>query len=386
MNKVYGSFDTVATKDGKIKISGYANTVDRDRVGDVITESAWKSKSALTNYTKNPIILAFHDHSLPIGKMIDFDITPKGLWIEAEIDDSEEKIYKKIKNGILKTFSVGFRVLDADFKEETDTFYIKDLELLEVSVVSVPANQESVFNLSKSAKKDFAAMPEDYKTSKNAVREAILENSGVLQAIATLPEGAKFSLQPYTEYGSKAIKQVKVGITTGLATAILTEETEEDSTFFMRGMLNDIMRNEATIKAEEKLVALLKYKAGTSSSKSSGKTWGSVVDMYKGLKTKVLRTAGQLYFFTSIDTATEIMESRAYYQSSLRDKIKVIGTSELTDEDAILAHSHGLFGRLEFNRGVEVEKLLPSDATKHYLGFRYGLEVDTDYCVKKTLS
>ena len=55
-----------------------------------------------------------------------------------------------IKEGILGAFSVGFRVKDADYLEETDGLQIKDAELFEVSVVSVPCNQAATFSLAKS--------------------------------------------------------------------------------------------------------------------------------------------------------------------------------------------------------------------------------------------
>ena len=57
--------------------------------------------------------------------------------------------YNLIKEGILKAFSVGFRVKEADYDVNTDIFVIKDVELYEVSVVSVPANQDSLFEVSK---------------------------------------------------------------------------------------------------------------------------------------------------------------------------------------------------------------------------------------------
>ena len=134
---------------GNIKIRGFANTVSKDRAGDVIPRSAWEKASAMPNYEKNPIILAFHDHSRPIGKMTGYNISENGLEIEAEISNSVPE-YKLIKDGILKTFSVGFRILDADYKSEVDTFFITELELLEISVVSVPCNQDSTFELAKS--------------------------------------------------------------------------------------------------------------------------------------------------------------------------------------------------------------------------------------------
>lgn len=140
------------SEDGKtITIRGFANTVSKDRAGDVIVASAWTTSNALKNYMKNPIILFGHDHSRPIGKCIDINPTEMGLEIEATvIEDADEAIYSLIKSGVLKTFSVGFRILDAEWDDDTRTFMILDLELFEVSVVSVPCNQDSTFSVSKS--------------------------------------------------------------------------------------------------------------------------------------------------------------------------------------------------------------------------------------------
>lgn len=136
--------------DAPLVIRGYANTVNKDRAGDVIPKDAWLGKDALPNYEKNPIILAFHNHAMPIGKMIAYDVTDQGLEIEAEISKAAGPVYQLIKDGILKTFSVGFRCLDAEWKKEEDIYLIKELELFEVSVVSVPCNQDSTFSVSKS--------------------------------------------------------------------------------------------------------------------------------------------------------------------------------------------------------------------------------------------
>jgi HK97 family phage prohead protease/HK97 family phage major capsid protein len=103
----------------------------------------------MENYLKNPIILAFHDQRMPVGKMVDHKVDEKGLWIKAAITDAAGDVYKLIKKGILSAFSIGFRVKDAEYKSEAEVFLIKDLELHEISVVSVPANQNTLFSLAK---------------------------------------------------------------------------------------------------------------------------------------------------------------------------------------------------------------------------------------------
>lgn len=137
-------------EDAPLVIKGFANTVNKDRAGDVIPKDAWLGKNAMPNYEKNPIILAFHNHAMPIGKMISYDVNDQGLEIEAEISKAAGAVYELIKDGILKTFSVGFRCLDAEWKKDEDIYLIKELELFEISVVSVPCNQDSVFSVSKS--------------------------------------------------------------------------------------------------------------------------------------------------------------------------------------------------------------------------------------------
>ena len=154
MNKKFeiNSLFDVVEKDGKsetLTIKGYANTVSKDRTGDVIVKEAW-TKGGMDDYLKNPIILAFHDYSRPVGTAVDYNVTDKGLEIVAEISKAAGEVYNLIKDGVLKTFSVGFSIKDADYEKEDDTFYIKDLSLYEISVVSVPANQDSVFSLAKS--------------------------------------------------------------------------------------------------------------------------------------------------------------------------------------------------------------------------------------------
>ena len=159
------------TTQESIKIVGYANTVTKDRYGDVIPSDAW-TKGGLSNYQKNPILLAFHNHSKPAGKVTGLVVDEKGLKIEAEVSTSSE-VYGFVKEGILKAFSIGASIKDAQYDKDSDTFVIKDLELLEVSIVSVPANQDSLFSLAKSFDSDeaYAEFKKQYLPNEEAVKE-----------------------------------------------------------------------------------------------------------------------------------------------------------------------------------------------------------------------
>lgn len=143
------------TEEGDLIIEGYANTITKDRGGDVIPASAWRTRNALDNYKKNPVLLAFHDHSKPIGVATEVEPTELGLRLVAKISKAAGALYELVKEGVLRTFSVGFIIHDAEYDSKTDTFFINDVELLEVSVVSVPMNQDSTFQVRKGLEGSF---------------------------------------------------------------------------------------------------------------------------------------------------------------------------------------------------------------------------------------
>jgi HK97 family phage prohead protease/HK97 family phage major capsid protein len=144
------SFIKNTTTDGKtasITIEGYASTADIDRQGDVVPASVWEK--GIQNYLKNPVILAYHDHSEPVGRMVEHKIDSKGLWIKARISSAASEVFNLVKDGVLTAFSIGFRIVDAEYNSAAELFVVKELELHEISVVSVPANQNTLFSLSK---------------------------------------------------------------------------------------------------------------------------------------------------------------------------------------------------------------------------------------------
>jgi HK97 family phage prohead protease len=147
---IYNTFEKQeSAEDGKyIKINGWASTNSLDRHGDIINPQAWKGGT--TGFDASPVLLYSHDHKDVIGRVTSYDIDDeKGLYIEAEVSRKWEKSYA-VEDGLLKTFSVGFKPRgDNWFKydEEKDVFEILSAELLEVSVVSVPANPTATFSV-----------------------------------------------------------------------------------------------------------------------------------------------------------------------------------------------------------------------------------------------
>lgn len=170
-----------------IFIEGYASTNDVDRSGDVVSASVWEE--GIQDYLKNPVILAYHDHDEPAGRMVEHKIDDKGLWIKARISAAAE-IFSLVKDGVLTAFSIGFRIVDAEYNAAAEVFIIKKVKLMEISVVSVPCNQNTLFSLSKAF--DNATEFQSFKSQ-----------------FAPKSESAK-GLESSTDANSKSQKEVKM--------------------------------------------------------------------------------------------------------------------------------------------------------------------------------
>jgi HK97 family phage prohead protease/HK97 family phage major capsid protein len=175
------SFETKAVKKGSksLKIAGYANTITKDRAGDVVTAEAWAK--GVENYRRNPVLLYQHKHDAPIGRVDKITVDKKGIFVEAAVSEAAERnqgIQTLIKDGALKSFSVGFKVKDGKYNREDDTMMITDVELMEISVVSVPCNQDSLFSIRKSFESDT-----DYEEFKKSFETASEDEVKMMRSI-----------------------------------------------------------------------------------------------------------------------------------------------------------------------------------------------------------
>ena len=135
----------VQTKDasGEAIIEGYANTKSKDRVGDVVLPVSFEK--TLPIYMTNPVMLENHDWDKPAGFIIEAKTDENGLWVRARISDARPDLKTMCAEGTLRTFSIGYNEVLADYDTETKTKIIQELELLEISIVTVPANAEAIF-------------------------------------------------------------------------------------------------------------------------------------------------------------------------------------------------------------------------------------------------
>jgi len=199
-----------------ITVTGMASTSDIDRVGDVIVPDAW-TKGGLDNYTKNPIILFNHNYNNPIGKGTEFKVTDKGLEITAEISKADPRVATLVEQGILKTFSVGFRVKDADYLEETGGLKITDAELIEVSIVSIPANQSAVFEVVKSYNS------QEFDEFKKGLTVPTLPDTGNQEALPSSKENNTMDKEEMKKFLEEVSKNAATAATAAAKMAVAEE-------------------------------------------------------------------------------------------------------------------------------------------------------------------
>jgi HK97 family phage prohead protease/HK97 family phage major capsid protein len=115
-----------------------------DRYGDIVEPSGWDLKW----FKKNPIALFGHSASFPIGRWEDIRVEGGKLMARLEFAAKGtsariDELTSLVEQGILRAVSVGFRPLEYDQLKNGGVKYTKQ-ELLETSLVSVPANPSAL--------------------------------------------------------------------------------------------------------------------------------------------------------------------------------------------------------------------------------------------------
>lgn len=147
-----------------------------DRVGDVIDPKGW----ILTHFKRNPIMLFNHNQDFPIGKWE--NVRVEGGKLKARPVLAEEgtsaridEIRRLFEQDILRTASVGFKPLEAEPRDGGRGLRFIKQELLETSLVSIPANPNAI-QLAKSL-----------GTSRETLAEVFGENAVETKAVAGKP-------------------------------------------------------------------------------------------------------------------------------------------------------------------------------------------------------
>ena len=182
--KKYKEFALIKSAEDAGTISGYFSTYDRipDSYGDVIAKGAFSETIAKRKESGHPFPLCYnHDLNQIIGSVDPSKIedTDKGPLMEASFFDSPLAQEKRdlVKAGVIFQFSFAYDVLEnglITLDDGTKANELRKLDLFEVSLVPIPANQRAVMT-------DVKAGRRNSKAAEAAIRQAISLLESVLE-------------------------------------------------------------------------------------------------------------------------------------------------------------------------------------------------------------
>jgi len=135
-------FKVNITKQQDNTFTAIASKEITDRMGDVIKIAGIQTN----NYLKNPIVLFNHDTNKVVGKTIDIVKTGDSLIVKIQFANTyfAQEVKELVAEGFLNTLSIGFLPLEHKPNDNGKGVVYESVELLEVSIVSIPANPEAV--------------------------------------------------------------------------------------------------------------------------------------------------------------------------------------------------------------------------------------------------
>lgn len=183
MDLKYKSFESALGESGTI--SGYFSTYDKtpDSYGDIIEPGAFTETLAKRKETGHPFPLCWnHDLNQIIGIVDTIEDTEKGPLMTANFFDTPLAQEKReiVKSGCVYQFSfaysvTGWREPTADEKAAGVMNVLTGVDLFEVSIVPIPANQNAVMTDVKSGRrnsqKDADALKEIIRLAKSILGE-----------------------------------------------------------------------------------------------------------------------------------------------------------------------------------------------------------------------
>lgn len=140
------ALDVVGLKfdgDGRMTFAGYASVFGGvDAYGDTIDPRAYDRTIKPKNRTR-PIRMRWNHYGPVIGKWTETLVDEKGLYVEGELTPGHSKaadVYASLKHGAVDGLSIGYIPKKIEMLDDNKRRLLKEIELVEISVVEEPAD------------------------------------------------------------------------------------------------------------------------------------------------------------------------------------------------------------------------------------------------------
>ena len=151
MNRAYSVLEVKTVDEDQRIISGIATTPSADRVGDIVEPLGVKFKNPLP-------LLHMHRSDQPVGTVKFDKATKEGITFTAKmprmaasgpLKDRIDTAWEEVKLGLVRGVSIGFRPIEMSMMDDGGVRFLKS-EVLELSLVTIPANAEASIHTIKS--------------------------------------------------------------------------------------------------------------------------------------------------------------------------------------------------------------------------------------------
>jgi HK97 family phage prohead protease len=181
--------------DEYVYLEGLASTFGGiDRVGDTILRGAFYNSLA----KRMPKLLNQHDMCQVIGVIDEAIEMQDGLFIKARMPRENSTVMDLLpllKMGALGDFSIGFNVIDSEMTPE-GTRILKEIDLWEVSIVTIPANPDAKIMRVKKLDADEVNIIDAEKAESILTKrefEQVLKDTGLFTKKAVVILASKFN-------------------------------------------------------------------------------------------------------------------------------------------------------------------------------------------------
>ena len=162
-------------------ISGYFSTYDRipDSYGDIIAPGAFTETIKAREESGHPFPLCWnHDLDQIIGKVDTIEDTEKGPLMTASFFNTPLAQEKRqiVQSGVVYQFSFAYDVKDAEvveLEDGTKANELRKVDLFEVSIVPIPANQNAVVTDVKAGRRNSKSDADKLEQAITLIRDVL---------------------------------------------------------------------------------------------------------------------------------------------------------------------------------------------------------------------
>lgn len=271
----------VETKSGKnFFVEGYCSTGQADLVDDIVSNEGLddiftqlKSRTLTLDYDhdvfRDPDTGQMHPvkkEKIGVGKIVEVKRDPKGVWIKAQLNSNLKmfpEIWKSIKEGFLKGFSIAFGGIKSKIKKiYGKSFRVLDrLNIINIAITGAPINTDATFTPTMKSfmdglnnKKEEMFMEEKIKALEAELKSANEKNKAL--------EATNVDLKAKVDEAAKNLDAANNDATkkeTELKSIVETNATELKS--FKEGVEKDMAELKAEVAKHEEFLSKPQLKA-----------------------------------------------------------------------------------------------------------------------------